>query len=142
MERVRHINQISCEALLLKFDTVYFEMYSPQDLILRSDFSIDYLVNDGVREDVGKWYDSFVSNIKSLDTLVSSFIFNQNITVKYRDGSKDNFYSGFALNKLISEANSIKNILDRSSNLLVKTDSSSFFLMYNTINGLLVGLEG
>ena len=64
-------------------------------------------------------------------------MFTQNAQLIYSDGSSDNYYLGFALNKLISEANSVQ----LGNNSLLINDPSTYFVQYNTVNGMSMSLD-
>ena len=51
----------------------------------------------------------------------------------YNDGSFENIMLGFALNKLMSEANSLRGF----GGLLPANNSHVFFVNFNTVNGLI-----
>lgn len=50
----------------------------------------------------------FLADINELDNYLDSYSFNFNAEIVYKDLSSDTYYLGFGLNKLVSEANSLK----------------------------------
>lgn len=76
----------------------------------------------------------FTDEINLLDQYLDYYSYNVNTKLVYNDNSTDNMILGFALNKLISEANSIKSF----SSIYDQLDSHVFFVNYNTVNGLFI----
>ena len=68
---------------------------------------------------------------------MDNFIFSSDTNLVYSDGSSEQYYLGFALSKLISEANS----LSLFTGLLPPNDSAIFFIKHNTLNSLAISLD-
>lgn len=64
-------------------------------------------------------------------------MFSQNAQLVYSDGSTDDYYLGFAMNKLISEANSA----EMGANGRITNSPSTYFIQYNTVNGMSLSLD-
>jgi hypothetical protein len=75
--------------------------------------------------------------INLLDSYLDYYPYNSETTLYYNDGSKEQILLGFALNKLMSEANSIKS----QTNILDQNDSHVYFVHYNTLNGLITSTK-
>ena len=72
--------------------------------------------------------------INLLDEYLDMYSYNSDTVLGYSDGSTSTMLLGFALNKLMSEANSMKAVTGR---VYDQNDSHVFFVNYNTVNGLL-----
>jgi hypothetical protein len=75
--------------------------------------------------------------INLLDSYLDYYPYNSETTLYYNDGSKEQILLGFALNKLMSEANSIKS----QTSILDQNDSYVYFVHYNTLNGLITSTK-
>lgn len=114
-EKVRKLNELGSEILYMKMYTTQFSsaVRTPEELAM------------------------FTSEINQLDEYLDLYPYNTETKLVYNDGSKETLLLGFALNKLISEANSMKSkvgVYDQSS-------SHVHFVNYNTINGLILSTK-
>jgi hypothetical protein len=80
---------------------------------------------------------TFTNEINLLDDYLDYYSYNTDTKLTYADGSKENMLLGFALNKLISEANSAKS----AATIYNQSSSHVFFVNYNTINGLILSAK-
>jgi hypothetical protein len=71
--------------------------------------------------------------INLLDNYLDYYPYNSITKIVYNDGSFENIMLGFALNKLMSEANSLRSF----GGLLPVNNSHVFFVNFNTVNGLI-----
>ena len=113
-EKLREINELQAQMISLKGYATYFSIYLPTP------------------PELGE----FIAEINELDSYLDNYEFNYNAKIVYRDLSSDNYYLGFGLNKLVSEANSLKS----TTSLFNSNSNNVFFLKYNTVNGLHEGI--
>lgn len=73
--------------------------------VFNINFFVSYLTEN--KEQNLLTFHNFHQNIDELDYKLNQYTFQTNTELSYSDGSKDNYFLGFALNKFISEANSL-----------------------------------
>ncbi len=78
----------------------------------------------------------FTDEINQLDAYLDYYSYDSDSKLVYNDGSSNTMILSFALNKLISEANSIKS----AKNIYNQSDSHVYFVNYNSINGLITSI--
>lgn len=69
---------------------------------------------------------------------MNQFNYQVNTQLVYSDETKDSYFIAFALNKLISEANSLT--LNSSGFINTSDEPTTFFIRYNTVNGISISL--
>lgn len=114
-EKVRKLNELGSEILYMK---MFITQFSSS---LRSLEELQ----------------TFTKEINLLDDYLDYYSYNTDTKLTYADGSKENMLLGFALNKLISEANSAKS----AATIYNQSSSHVFFVNYNTINGLILSAK-
>lgn len=114
-EKVRKLNELGSEILYMK---MFITQFSSS---LRSLEELQ----------------TFTNEINLLDDYLDYYSYNTDTKLTYADSSKENMLLGFALNKLISEANSAKS----AATIYNQSSSHVFFVNYNTINGLILSAK-
>ena len=86
IENLRKVNELQAQVLYLKRYSTRFSVYNYTDT-----------------EET-----DFLADINELDSYLDNYEFHFDAKIYYRDLSFDNYYLGFGLSKLVSEANSLK----------------------------------
>ena len=86
IENLRKVNELEAQILCLKRYSTRFSVY-----------------NYTQAEEA-----NLLADINELDSYLDNYEFNFDAKIVYKDLSFDNYYLGFGLSKLVSEANSLK----------------------------------
>ena len=82
-------------------------------------------------------FTSLQQKVGILNDFLNKYTLQGNANIVYNDGSSNYYLLGFALNKLISSVGTLELNSQGTLNL---NDSSTYFVRYNTVNGIQIGL--